>query len=209
MFTSDILKKLAPSVQDDVAAQVVASLEQHAAEFGLGSVRRAAHFIAQTCHESEGFTRFVENLSYSAERIAAVWPRLKERAAELAHQPEKLANAAYGGRLGNGAEASGDGWKYRGRGPIMITGLDNYRDRSVGSGLALVAEPDLAAEPASGMIVALDYWRARGCNQAADMDDVAKVTRLVNGPGMIGLPERARLTALAKQLLTPDEPLVA
>ncbi|MCU0728992.1 MAG: hypothetical protein MUF41_02655, partial [Sphingopyxis sp.] len=112
---------------------------------------RLAHFLAQTATETGGFRALSENLNYSATGLVATWPsRFPTRAAaeEYAMQPEKLANAVYANRLGNGPPESGDGWRYRGRGLIQLTGRDNYVARARETGLPLVTNPAMAADPA-------------------------------------------------------------
>ena len=107
--------------------------------FGVVGVLRVSHFLGQTCHESQGFTRLEENLNYlSADRIAKVWPRLAARAASLVGDKKALASAAYAAKNGNGDEASGDGWRYRGRGLIQLTGRANYAAAGKMIGLDLV-----------------------------------------------------------------------
>lgn len=210
VFTSERLRELCPQPESGTLETIALSLEKHAAEFALPRHLPRAHFIAQVAHESGGFRRFVENLNYSAIRIGEVWPRLAPRAHELAHRPEALANAAYGGRLGNGDEASRDGWLYRGRGLIQITGRENYRTMGLALGLELTANPGQAAEPEIAVRIALTYWRSRNGNDPADLDDVEAVTRLING-GTNGLAERRALTEKAKHIFVtqPAEGLIA
>ncbi len=164
---------------------------------------RVAHFFAQVLHETGALTLQFENLDYSARRIAQIWPaRFKPRGplnpAHYAHRPQKLANAVYGGRLGN--VAAGDGYRFRGRGMLQLTGKDGYVQTTTLLRLAAAGAPDLAREPdavvsaAWCLQVAAAQWQARGCNDAADQDDVALVTRLING-GSIGLPERIMWTS--------------
>ncbi len=200
MFTVARIKALCPGADPAILEAAVPIFDGLDNAYDVTSTLRAAHFIAQLAHESAGFTAVVENLNYSAERIPKVWPRLAPRAAELAHKPQALANAAYAGRLGNGPEASGDGWRHRGRGLMQITGRSNYEARGKAIGLDLVAFPDKAADPALSALLAFGYWSATGCNAAADADDVAKVTKLINGPAMLGLEERKRLTQRAKAI---------
>lgn len=151
-----------------------------------------AAFVSQLAHESAEFTRLSENLNYSAERLAQVWPsrfRDPEVARRYARNPERLANLVYANRLGNGPESSGDGWRYRGRGPIQLTGRDNYRRCGAALGVDLVADPDLLFEPPTGVRSALWFWRVRGLDRVDDDGDVLDETRLVNG-GTHGLAER-------------------
>lgn len=163
---------------------------------------QAAHFFAQCYHETGGFTRFEENLNYtSAERIAAVWPSrfpTPASAEPYVRQPEKLANAVYANRMGNGDAASGDGWRYRGRGALHLTGRDNYR-RFAGSASAYARAldiPELVASEFAFESAAHFFDTNRVWKIAADgvRDEVIQaVTSKVNG-GAIGLAERAQLT---------------
>lgn len=210
IFTAERLAELWPQPASETLTAIATALETHGPASGINRPLRRAHFIAQAAHESSGFGRMVENLNYRAERIAAIWPRLASRAVGLAHNPEALGNAAYCDRMGNGDEASGDGWRYRGRGPFMLTGSSNYRAAGPALGLDLLGNPDLAANAEIGIMIALWYWRSRGCNAAADRDDVEIVTRRING-GAIGLQEREELTERAKRIFTeqPSEGLIA
>ncbi len=208
IFSSGRIVQLCPSADRDIAAIAAATIEQLAPRYGVHTPLRRAHFIAQVAHESAGFTRLKESLNYSALRIAAVWPKLASRAHALEHRPEALANAAYAGRFGNGDEASGDGWRFRGRGLIMLTFRANYRERGESIGVNLVGDPDKAADPGLAAEIALDYWKSKKCNDAADRDDVEKVTRLING-GTNGLEDRRTLTAKAKGIFVAPEPLIA
>lgn len=166
-------------------------------QYKINTCLRVAHWFAQFGHESANFQRYEENLNYSAKRLMAVWPKRfpanpvagQFRADHFAHNPEALANVVYGGRMGN--VSPGDGWKYRGRGP-MITGRENYKMAERGTGLPLLANPDLAAEPEHFTALACEYWDRRACNPLADRDDLEGITQVVNG-GKIGLAERRAL----------------
>jgi putative chitinase len=212
MFAPAMLLRLCPqteahlvAAQAAIVAAVAPVLEAQAAGFGLVTILRRAHFLAQLAYESAGFARLVEDMDYSADRIGAVWPRLALRAHLLMHSPEKLANAAYAGRLGNGNEASGDGWRFRGRGLVQITGRDNYSVFGAAAGVALLANPDRAAEPATAARIALALWRSRHCNALADLDNVEAVTRAINGPALAGIEMRRALTAKAKAILAQSD----
>ncbi len=160
---------------------------------------RIAHWFAQFAHESRDFADFEENLSYSAERLMAVWPRRFPNLAAAkpyARNPEALANKVYGGRMGNAAD---EGYRYRGRGP-QITGKENYRLAERGTGLPLVVEPEIAAEPENFTLLACDYWDRNSCNRLADRDDLTGVTEAVNG-GRIGIAERRALLLKALKVL--------
>lgn len=151
-----------------------------------------ASFVSQLAHESSEFTRLTENLNYSAERLMAVWPsrfRTRDFAAQYARNPERLANYVYANRLGNRGENTGDGWRYRGRGPIQLTGRSNYTGCGKAIGVDLVNEPDLLLEPEIGVRAALWFWRTKGLDAHDDDADVRAETRLVNG-GEHGLADR-------------------
>jgi len=168
--------------------------------FHVSTCLRIAHWFAQFAHESANFQRYEENLNYSAKRLMAVWPKrfpTLARAQQFANNPEALANEVYGGRMGN--VSPGDGWKYRGRGP-MITGRENYKMAERGTGLPLLANPDMAAEPENFVALACEYWDRRACNPLADRDDLEGVTRIVNG-GKIGLAERRALLLKINRVL--------
>jgi len=191
-----------------VAGVFLPVLEAAMRDFAIDTPSRIAAFIAQVGHESAQLTRCVENLTYSAQRLAAVWPRRFRSAdgsptalaREVAYQPERIANLVYAGRNGNGEEASGDGWRFRGRGLLQVTGRSNYR--SVGEGLEqpFVARPQLLAEPRWACRSAAWWWRRNGLNELADAARFEDITRRING-GVNGLEERAQLWRRAQEVL--------
>ena len=170
--------------------------------------RRLAAWLATITHESARLTRTVENLNYSAEGLAATWPaRYADMTGEpnatarrIAGHPEQIANLTYAGRLGNGSAGSGDGWRYRGRGLIQITGRSNYAATGIALGLDLVERPAMLEEPHYAALSAAEWWHRNGCNHLADTGDMAAVTRKVNG-GIIGLDDRLKLYAAALKYL--------
>lgn len=185
-----------------------AALNGAAASFEIHSRERWAAFLAQIAHESAGLTQLEERLSYSAERLCAVWPRrfpTLESARPYARNPEALANRVYANRMGNGAEATGDGWRFRGRGLIQLTGRSNYQACARGIGLAVDARPDWLLEPLAAALSAAWYWSTRGCNELADVsvenpEAFRKICQIVNG-GLVGIEDRTRLWQLARQSL--------
>ena len=161
--------------------------------------RATAHFVAQVLHESGGLRYLAENLNYSAERLCAVWPKRfpnADRARPYAHNPEKLANYVYAGRMGN--TEPGDGWKYFGRGLIQITGRSNYALVQELTGLQVLDDPDLLCEPGPALLSALAWWGESVPD--AESLSVEQVTRRVNG-GTNGLDDRRRLFERALRVL--------
>jgi putative chitinase len=170
---------------------------------GINTGLRLAHFIAQTATETGGFRVLEENLNYSAKRMMQVFPnRFPNLAATagLANNPRAFALKVYSNRLGNGPPATGDGFTFRGRGLIQLTGRSNYTSRAQETGLPLVAQPDIVADPKTSVQVACLYWTSRNINAAADRDDVTAVRKLVNG-GTHGLPDTKTYLARAKAVL--------
>lgn len=195
----------APGAPPGVAGALAALDPQTPA---LATPLRAAHLIGQCAHESLGFTRAVESLHFTTpERLMAVWPRRfpgRAVALPLVGAPEALAERVYGGRMGNARP--GDGWRYRGRGWLMLTGRANYRRFGARLGLALEAEPEQAAEPATAWRIAAFYLASRRrlgrtALEWADADNAEMVTRIVNG-GLHGLDDRRARTAAALAALT-------
>jgi putative chitinase len=160
----------------------VAPLQIAMAQFAINTKPRAAMFLAQCAHESGRFVRPAENLNYSAAGLLKTWPRrfTEAQAADYAGQPRRIAARAYAGRGGNGDEASGDGWAYRGRGPLQITTRDNYAACGDAIGLPLLDQPHLLEEPAGGALSAAWFWAANGCNAVADEGDFAGVSGIIN-----------------------------
>lgn len=179
------------------------ALNSAMARFGITTALREAAFLAQVAEESQELNRLEENLSYSAARLVEVFPREFDAAtaAQYAHKPEAIANRVYANKYGNGDESTGDGWRYRGRGPIQVTFADNYRDfgRAVGQPSVLLA-PDQLLSPAMGALAAAWLFHMRGCNELADASNIDAVSRRIN-PGGAGLVARQHYFELAKGAL--------
>nr|WP_278193099.1 glycoside hydrolase family 19 protein [Dickeya dianthicola] len=180
---------------------IVAALQQ----FDITTPRRIAAFIAQTGHESGGFTRIVESFNYSIAGLAifsqltvaqreALGRHADERSLPVERQ-RAIANLAYAGRLGN--KSPDDGWKFRGRGLIQLTGLDNYLACGRALGIDLITSPELLESPQYAALSAAWFWSENKLNSLADIGDIVKITRRINA-GMAGLAERQ---ALYKQAL--------
>jgi putative chitinase len=169
--------------------------------FDINTPERQAAFIGQCAHESGNFKTLQENLNYSAKGLHATWPSrfASEADAQPFHRnPEKIANKVYSGRMGNTNE--GDGWKYRGRGLIQLTGKDNYRLASDALGVDFVADPDLVLTRPYAALTAAWFWNKRGLNKEADAKDYVTMTKKING-GTIGLDDRIKHTNQALALL--------
>lgn len=192
-------KLIACGINPTQAKQFAEPLKAAMALHDISTPARQAAFIAQCCVESQFFTKLEENLWYTTPaRIRAVWPsRFSDdiQAGLYTRNPQALANRVYANRNGNGDEASGDGWNFRGRGLFQLTGRDNYRAASVGIGLssAYIHRPDMVAEPSDAALTAAWFWTSRGCNQWIDADQFDKTTRAINGPAMLHRRERADL----------------
>lgn len=187
------LAKLKKALPADVLEQLPEVIEP----FNINNKLRLAHFLAQCAHESGNFKVTREHLDYSAERLMQVFPKYFKQifVNEYAHKPEKIANRIYADRLGNGNERTGDGYKYRGRGYLQLTGKNNYAYFSKFIGEDCLANPDLIASkyPLASAAFFFDsnhLWK--WCDAGATANDVTNVTKRVNG-GAIGLSNRIEL----------------
>ncbi|SDC31328.1 putative chitinase [Sphingomonas sp. YR710] len=166
---------------------------EHFAAYGMTTAPRIAEFIAQCCNETGGFRRFVENMSYSAQALVALWPSHFTKAQALAAvgNPVEIASRAYGGRMGNDPWPSHDGYTYRGRYDLQLTGKVNYKHYGDLIGIDLVTNPD-AAPPEAGPLIALEFFRQGKVNAAVDRGDFVEARRITNG-GRIGLENVAKI----------------
>lgn len=190
-LTAAQIVKLFPKCTQQVAQALAEAMPAARIE----TLPRIAAFLAQVGHESGGLVRLVENLNYSAPGLAATWPGRfadTELATRLARNPEAIANHVYASRMGNGDSASGDGWRYRGRGLIQVTGRANYAEAGKALMLPLIDEPQLLEQPGPAARSACWFWRTRGCNELADADQFMQITRKING-GTHGHTERVAL----------------
>lgn len=165
--------------------------------YNITTTERVASFVAQCGHESGGWRVFTENLNYSANALNSVFPKYFKNAGrdanKYARQQEKIANVVYANRMGNGDERSGDGWKYRGRGPIQLTGKNNYKKFSEFANVDFVANPDLITSNIEYLLLsAIWFWNENKLNQYADQNDIKGQTKRING-GYNGLDERLHL----------------
>jgi len=162
------------------------------AKYDISTPARQASFIGQCSHESGNFRILEENLHYSATALMRVWPSRfpnLEVANQFAGNAEKIANKVYAGRMGNGDEESGDGWKYHGRGLIQLTGKDNYANCGSSLSVDLLSNPDMLLDPKYAALSAGWFWGKKGLNALADSQDYDTMTKRING-GIIGLSDR-------------------
>jgi putative chitinase len=188
----------------------VAALNGGMRACSIDSAVRQAAFLAQVMVESSELRRLDEALGYSPQRLRQVWPQRfpdDATAARYANNPAALANYVYAGRMGNGDEASGDGWRFHGRGLIQLTGRANYAAFAQAARVDAVANPDLLLEPAGAALSAAWFWQSKGLNELADQlaggqaDQVfAQITRRING-GTLGLSERRAYWLRARSAL--------
>lgn len=211
----------ATGCKPEVASTCIAPLNIAMARFGISTAPQVAAFVAQLAHESSKFTRTVENLNYSADGLANTWPAryglkfadgsyarsgariLPNRLAQSIHRnPELIANLTYADRMGNGNPSTGDGWKYRGRGYIQLTGKQNYIACGDVLGLDLVNSPDTLERPLYAALAAGWYWARHGLSRYAN--DPAALTKAING-GYNGLAERKSMYDEALRVLGSSE----
>ena len=202
----------AAGLSDALAGRWFSLVSAAMAEFDISTPARQAAFIAQIRHESGGFTQLSESFNYKPSSLAIFSRVPAHMRAQLGRQPsetmvplerqKQIANLAYGGRYGNRDAASGDGWRYRGRGLKQITFHDNYAACGRALGVDLVASPDLLASV--DILAARSagwFWKANGCNALADKGDFAGTTRAINGPAMDGQDRRVAFWGTAKSAL--------
>ena len=197
MTTSKLLIKLPP--------KVVGELDEVIKTYNISNPYRLSHFLAQCGHESNNFRAVYENLNYSEEGLLNIFPRYfdKNTAKLYARMPEKIANMVYGNRLGNGDKNTGQGWKFRGRGYIQLTGYVNYKSFGDYISKDLIANPDLVAttyalSSAAWFFEKRKIWAL--CDKGISDLDIINVTKVVNG-GKIGLADRISKTNIFYKLL--------
>jgi putative chitinase len=203
MITEEQIKSEISSADSDLVSAIVSSLETLASKYEINSGLRLAHFLAQAAHESGGFKVVEENLNYSADGLRGIFGKyFKDRDPdEYARQPEKIANVVYASRMGNGDTDSGDGYKFRGRGLIQLTGRSNYTALSGDLGVDLEEVVEFLGTPEGAVESAAWFWHKNGLNSLADKDDVVAVTKKING-GTIGLEDRTSHTERFKEILS-------
>ncbi len=184
----DVVRKLAPRAKAAYVKAFDADGDAQIAKAGITTPRRLAHFLARCLSETGAFTTLVESAAYNRENLSDQWDKgnwhsyFANKAAmlKLAGQGEKLFNVIYGNRMGNGGPESGDGFRYRGRGPLQVTGKEAYAEYGARIGVDLVANPDHMLDPAYILLPSLFEWKDKGCNGYADDDDDLSIARVIN-----------------------------
>lgn len=204
MITAEQLFAICPRLASDAARWVLA-LNPAMDWAEINTPKRAAAFIAQAAFESTEFRVLSENLNYSATALQKVFPThfFAYEVAKYACRPESIANRVYANRLGNGDEASGDGWKYRGRGAFQITGVENYGaySTSIYADDRVLETPDYLLDPNDGAMSAAWYWTTKDLNSLADDRDMLTITKKING-GTAGFDYRMAYYRKAISVLT-------
>jgi putative chitinase len=189
MITPELLQKLGISVDwCDILNDLLP-------KYQIDSPQRIASFIAQCSHESGHFQKLIENLNYGVTGLATTWPKrftTAELVNKYSRQPEMIANFVYANRLGNGDEASGDGWKYRGRGLIQLTGKSNYQAFADSIKMSLEDLIGHLETKQGAAEAACFFWMNNKLNSYADVGDIKGMTKVING-GYNGLPEREEI----------------
>jgi putative chitinase len=187
-----------------IGPQWVDALNETFYRFGINSKNQQAAFIGQCGHECGNFKVLEENLNYRAATLMKLWPKrfpTLEVANQYGGNPKKIANMVYSSRMGNRDESSGDGYRFRGRGCIQLTGHANYFHAGKALGYDFVMEPDLVATPKFAALTAGWFWSTHGCNELADRGDWTALTKKING-GIIGLADRVKHTNEALAILS-------
>lgn len=191
MITPELLRECLPQASPQSCEAFAEPLAAVCEEFEINTPQRIAAFLAQVGHESGNLKFVKENLNYSAQGLRKVFPKYfpnDDVAMQYQRNPEAIANRVYANRMGNGPEDSGDGWRYRGRGLIQLTGHDNYMRCMNDLG---VDDPGYFETPEGAARSAGWFWASRNLNAVADTGDIKKMTKLING-GFIGLEDRIK-----------------
>jgi putative chitinase len=185
------------------AGEWIDAINETFEKFDISTPERQACFLGQCAHESGGFTALSENLNYSAASLCRVWPKRFPTLGDgqnCERNPEKIANKVYASRMGNGDEESGEGYAYRGRGLIQLTGKSNYQACGEALGVDLVENPDLVATPQYAALSAGWFWNKNKLNNYADKGDMEGLTKKING-GTHGIEDRVARTQAAIDVL--------
>lgn len=203
MITLNILKALFPATPTSTLEPYVDVLNDKLPEHGINTRKRVASFLAQVGHESGGFTARAENLNYSAAGLRKIFRKYfptDALANAYARKPERIANRIYANRMGNGDEASGDGWRFRGKSLIQVTGKANHMAFAKWIGMTLTDATAYLLTLAGAVMGAVWFWTAHDLNTLADADRITDMTEVING-GTHGLAERKALWLSALKII--------
>ena len=206
LLSSETLQR-AIDIDEATASLWLPFLQGTCKAFEITSPKRVAAFLAQIAHESGEFRNVDENLNYSAKGLMQTFPRYfpnEEIALKYQRKPHSIANKVYANRMGNGDEASGDGWKYRGKGLIQLTGKDNHKACGDAIGEDFVAFPDRLLMPVNAALSAGWFWKVKSLNSLADEGDITTISKRING-GVIGLEERKSKYNAAYAILSKEQ----
>ena len=193
-LTLDQLRACLPEAKTANLEKFLEGINETFEHFEINTPKRCAMFLAQTAHESGNFAATQENLNYSAKGLVGTFKKYfpsPDSTIGYERKPDRIANRVYANRMGNGNEQSGDGFKYRGRGLIQLTGKDNYTNCGLALLMDLTTDPDQVANNPVAVLSAGWFWDTRRLNQWADKGDVLTVTKKING-GTIGLEDRKK-----------------
>jgi putative chitinase len=201
MITLDQLKKIIPTNKEPEAWLEV--LLEVLPRYDINTPMRLAGFLAQTAHESADYKLLEENLNYSAAQLQKTWPKRFDAstASQFARKPEAIANKVYSDRMGNGSAASGDGWRFRGRGIKQLTGRDNYTAFGKSVGITAEKAAEYLTTKKGAVESAAWFWKTNNLNRFADVGDIVGLTKAING-GDIGLADRKKRYESAKKVLS-------
>lgn len=201
MITLDQLKKIIPTNKEPEAWLEV--LLEVLPRYDINTPMRLAGFLAQTAHESADYKLLEENLNYSAAQLQKTWPKRFDAttASQFARKPEAIANKVYSDRMGNGSAASGDGWRFRGRGIKQLTGRDNYTAFGKSVGMTAEKTAEYLTTKKGAVESAAWFWKTNNLNRFADVGDIVGMTKAING-GDIGLTDRKKRYESAKKVLS-------
>jgi len=207
MVTTERYLSYIPTSYQNYAQPYFEHIEQVMTSNSIDTSLRKAHFLAQVSEESQWFKYNKENLNYSDKALRSVFGKYfptQELATSYARQPEKIANRVYANRMGNGDESSGDGWKYRGRGLIELTGKQNYQKYGLARNIDVLSTPEKLSEPYYAIDSAVWFWNSHSLNKYADQDDILTITKRING-GTNGLDKRKECLMIYKKIFRTIE----
>jgi len=215
-MSPEMLRAICKSLPVEAATKWASALTLAAEEFDIDSHQNMCMWLPQLCHESMCFTHLTENLNYSSKRLAEVWPsrfavdvsvpmalrQPNDLAISIGGKPELIANSVYANRMGNGSYSSGDGWRYRGRYPLQLTGRDAYEQCNADIGIPDIEYPDLLLQDIEGMArVCGWFWQWKGLRRFADKGDFRGVCTAWNG-GSVGMHDRDKWRIIVKGAIT-------